>query len=110
MASQWVVMTDVGTRPCEVCGRPRPDDGSPRLPRTEDCMGGCPRCTTISDLKRTIPLGVPLLVLGYFVAPWREYLPDAINEPLKKFIIAAIFLIGLIVLGYVFFRARRRLK
>ena len=66
-------------------------------------MGGCPHCTTISDLKRTIPLGVPLLVLGYFVAPWREYLPDAINEPLKKFIIAAIFLIGLIVLGYVFF-------
>ena len=73
-------------------------------------MGGCPRCTTIADLKRTIPLGLPLLVLGYFVAPWRQYAPDTINEPLKKFIIAAIFLIGLIVLGYVFFRARRRLK
>ena len=71
-------------------------------------MGGCPRCTTIADLKRTIPLGLPLLVLGYFVAPWRQYAPDTINEPLKKFIIAAIFLIGLIVLGYVFFRARRR--
>lgn len=109
MASHWVVMPDVGTRPCEVCGRPRPDDDSPRIYQGQE-TGGCNNCSFKYFMKINSPLVVLLVVVGYFVAPWREYVPDAISEPMKKYIIAAIFLMGLIVLGYVFFRARRRLK
>ena len=104
-------MPDVGTRPCEVCGRPRPDDDSPRI-RPDDDTGGCPRCTTIYHLKWDIPLGVLFVVIGgSFLYSYLDDLGlfDLLNI-LKPFIVAAIFLMSSIVLGYIIFRARRRLK
>ena len=44
-----------------------------------------------------------LLVAVVYFTVQLNYLPDAINETLKQYIIAAVFLTGLIVLGYVFF-------
>ena len=103
-------MPDVGTRPCEVCGRPRRDDDSPRV--SHDYYGGCPRCTTIYHLKWDIPMGVLFVVIGgSFLYSYLDDLGlfDLLNI-LKPFIVAAIFLMSSIVLGYVIFSARRRPK
>ncbi len=111
MASHWVAMADVGTRPCEVCGRPRLDDDSPRIHK-DDTVGGCPHCTYIAWLKQSIPLVVLLVVIGgSFLYSYLDDLGlfDLLNI-LKPFIVAAIFLISSIVLGYIIFRARRRPK
>ena len=109
LACHWVVMSDVGTRPCEVCGRPRPDDDSPRIADKKYSIGGCDNCSFKYFMKINSWIPVLCVAVGYTVVQ-RKYLPDAINEPLKNYIISAVFLIGLVVLGYVFFRARRRLK
>ena len=105
-------MSDVGTRPCEVCGRPRPDDDSPRISHDDDNKGGCLHCTHNDWLKRQIPLAVLLVVIGsFFLYSYLDDLGlfDLLNK-LKPFIVAAILLMTPIVLGYIVFRARRRLK
>ena len=104
-------MSDVGTRPCEVCGRPRPDDDSPRI-QAYDEAGGCDHCMFIGELKLGIPLAVVIVVMGGLT--WPKYLDDLglfdLLNTLKPFIVAAIFLMAPIVLGYIVFRARRRRK
>ena len=90
-------MSDVGTRPCEVCGRPRPDDDSPRISHDDGEKGGCLHCTHNAWLKFNIPYGVIILVVLCFVAPWREHIAE---------IIVMIVLIGL-GCTYLFFRTRR---
>ena len=104
-------MSDVGTRPCEVCGRPRLDDDSPRI-QADDEVGGCGHCVWIAHLKSGIPLVVLIVVIGPFFL--YSYLDDLglfdLLNILKPFIVAAIFLMSPIVLGYIVFRARRRPK
>ena len=105
-------MSDVGTRPCEVCGRPRPDDDSPRISHGDGEKGGCLHCMFIFELKLGIPLAVVIVVMGGLT--WPKYLDDLglfdLLNTLKPFIVAAIFLMTPIVLGYIVFRARRRRK
>ena len=104
-------MPDVGTRPCEVCGRPRLDDDSPRI-QADDEVGGCGYCVWIAHLKSGIPLVVLIVVIGpFFLYSYLDDLGlfDLLNK-LKPFIVAAIFLMSSIVLGYIIFRARRRPK
>ena len=105
-------MSDVGTRPCEVCGRPRIDDDSPRISHEDDDNKGCLHCTHNDWLKSQIPLAVLLVVIGsFFLYSYLDDLGlfDLLNK-LKPFIVAAILLMTPIVLGYIVFRARRRRK
>ena len=104
-------MSDVRTRPCEVCGFPRLDDDSPRI-QAFDEAGGCRHCMFIAHLKSGIPLAVVIVVMGGLTT--YSYLDDLglfdLLNKLKPFIVAAILLMTPIVLGYIVFRARRRLK